>query len=192
MAKNGKSEVDTSIDLERELPENGSPDEKGTPENQSAPTASATAQSQEVERLKAERDTLYDRLARQQAEFENVRRRSAREQAEFREYAAKETVRALLPIVDSFERALKSNASPDDFRSGVDLIYRQLQDALARIGVQPLNAQGQPFDPRLHEAVEMVDTNDAPDNHVLDELQRGYKFKDQLLRPAMVRVARKK
>jgi molecular chaperone GrpE len=86
---------------------------------------------------------------------------------------------------------LKS-ASPDstDFRNGIELIYRQFQDALQKIGVQPIPAVGQVFDPRVHEAVEMVDSTEVPDHHVLDELQRGYKYKDRLLRPAMVRVAR--
>ena len=77
-----------------------------------------------------------------------------------------------------------------DFRNGIELIYRQFQDALQKIGVQPIVALGQPFDPRVHEAIEMVDTTEVPDHHVFDELQRGYKYKERLLRPAMVRVAR--
>jgi molecular chaperone GrpE len=72
----------------------------------------------------------------------------------------------------------------------VELIYRQLQDALQKIGVQPIASVGQVFDPRVHEAIEMVDTAEVPDHHVLGELQRGYKYKERLLRPAMVRVAR--
>ena len=83
-----------------------------------------------------------------------------------------------------------SNANSNDFRNGVELIYRQFQDALQKIGVQPIPALGQVFDPRVHEAVEMVDTTEVADHHVFDELQRGYKYKDRLLRPAMVRVAR--
>jgi molecular chaperone GrpE len=85
---------------------------------------------------------------------------------------------------------LKSAGDATDFRNGVDLIYRQFQDALQKSGVQPIAAVGQVFDPRVHEAVEMVDTTGVPDQHVVDELQRGYKYKDRLLRPAMVRVAR--
>jgi len=93
-------------------------------------------------------------------------------------------------VLDRFDRALKTSAEKSEFHSGVELIHKQLQDALAKIGVQPVSAEGQPFDPRYHEAIEMVDTEDAKDNAVLEELQRGYKLKDRLLRPSMVRVAR--
>jgi molecular chaperone GrpE len=147
----------------------------------------------ETEQLKAERDALLDRLARLQAEFDNARKRAVREQQEFREFAAADVIRNFLPILDSFERALKAgggDSNANDFRNGVELIYRQFQDALQKIGVQPIPALGQAFDPRVHEAVEMVDTTEVADHHVFDELQRGYKYKDRLLRPAMVRVAR--
>jgi molecular chaperone GrpE len=115
-----------------------------------------------------------------------------REQQDFREFAAADVIKSFLPILDSFERALKAggDSNSNDFRNGIELIYRQFQDALQKIGVQPIVSVGQPFDPRFHEAVEMVDTTEVPDHHVLDELQRGYKYKDRLLRPAMVRVAR--
>ena len=144
----------------------------------------------EAEKLKAERDALIDRLARLQAEFDNARKRAVREQQDFREYAAADVIRNFLPILDSFERALKAGGDAGDFRSGVELIYRQFQDALQKSGVQPIAAVGEAFDPRVHEAIEMVDTTEVPDHQVLEELQRGYKYKDRLLRPAMVRVAR--
>ena len=95
-----------------------------------------------------------------------------------------------MPTIDSFERALKVGGDSSDFRSGVELIYRQLQDALQKAGVQPIAAVGQAFDPRLHEAIEMVDTAAVPDHQVMEELQRGYKYKERMLRPAMVKVAR--
>ena len=132
-----------------------------------------------------------DRLARLQAEFENARKRAAREQQEYRDYAVTEAIKLLLPILDSFERALQSASTKSgEFRSGVELIYKQLQDALVKLGVQPIVAQGQPFDPHLHQAIEMVETDEVPDHHVVDELQRGYRLKERLLRPAMVRVAK--
>ena len=93
-------------------------------------------------------------------------------------------------LAEMNERALKAGGDAGDFRNGVELIYRQFQDALQKVGVQPIAAVGQPFDPRVHEAIEMVDTTEVPDHHVVDELQRGYKYKERLLRPAMVRVAR--
>ena len=184
---NGKTEA-TKLDVERELPA-AEAGEETTAASASAP-ASADGDGSELEKLKAERDVLLDRLARQQAEFDNARKRTAREQVEFRDYAAADVIKGLLPALDSFERALKARSDASDFRGGVELIYRQLQDALQKAGVQPIAAVGEPFDPRVHEAIEMVDTAEVPDQHVLDELQRGYKYKDRLLRPAMVRVAR--
>jgi molecular chaperone GrpE len=186
---NGKTEIQNpNLDLEHELPASDDADE-------ASPTAEAArrepAAAPELEKLKAERDTLLDRLARLQAEFENARKRAARDQHEHREYAVTDAVKALLPILDSFDRALQT-AGPDEseFRSGIELINKQLHDALAKLGLRPIPAKGEPFDPHLHEAVEMVDTTEAKDHEVLEELQRGYKLKDRLLRPAMVRVAR--
>jgi molecular chaperone GrpE len=184
---NGKSQVDPQeLDLEHELPAS---DEQDEPESVGRQTDTAGPDS-ELQKLRSERDTLLDRLARTQAEFENARKRAAREQQEFRDFAAADAIKALLPALDSFERALKSPATQlNEFRSGIELIYKQLQDALNKLGVRPVPAKGERFDPHVHEAIEMVDTTDVPDHQVMDELQRGYKLKDRLLRPAMVRVA---
>jgi molecular chaperone GrpE len=92
-------------------------------------------------------------------------------------------------MLDSFDRALGAHAGEENFR-GIELINRQFHDALTKLGLRPIPAAGEPFDPYLHQAVEMVDTSEVPDHTVLEELQRGYKLKDRLLRPAMVRVAR--
>ena len=189
MAKgNGKPD----LDLEHELPPGEDDDngqEAGTPAAQ--PPGAEGGPQNELRKLKTERDMLYDRLARLQADFENQRKRLAKEQSDYKDYALAEAIKELLPIVDSFDRAIKHEGGEDkDFRSGVELINRQFHDALAKLGVKPIPAQGEPFDPHLHQAVQMVDTDEVPDNHVIDELQRGYKLKDRLLRPAMVRVAR--
>ncbi len=190
MAKgNGKPDLDLEHELPAAEPGDGNID-TGAPENQSAVTEGAGPQ-EELRKLTAERDALYERLARQQADFENQRKRLAKEQADYRDYALTDAIKQLLPIVDSFDRAIQHEGGEDrDFRSGVELINRQLHDALSKLGVRPIPAQGEPFDPHLHQAVQMVDTDEVPDNHVIDELQRGYKLKDRLLRPAMVRVAR--
>jgi molecular chaperone GrpE len=184
---NGKSRVDPQeLDLEHELP---AAEEQDEPQPASAKSEPAVAES-ELQKLKAERDTLLDRLARLQAEFENARKRAAREQQEFRDFATADAIKALLPAFDSFERALQAPATQsNEFRGGIELIYKQLQDALTKLGVRPVPAKGERFDPHVHEAIEMVDTTDVPDHEVIDELQRGYKLKDRLLRPAMVRVA---
>jgi molecular chaperone GrpE len=187
---NGKTEV-PGIDLEHELPA-GEETESGARQSAQETTSVGTEAgiATEVEKLKSERDSLLDRLARAQAEFENSRRRAAKEQQDFRDFALADAIKTLLPVMDSFDRAMQVKSEGGDFRSGVELIHKQLQDALAKLGVQPVAAKGQPFDPRYHEAIEMVETSDAPDHTVIDELQRGYKLKDRLLRPAMVRVAK--
>lgn len=186
MPTNGKGDPELeSLDLDHELPA-GEESEDAGPAQAEAPPA-----QQEQERLRAEYNALLDRLARLQAEFDNYRKRMAREQQDFRDYALADALKSLLPVLDSFDRALAapSTAQAGDFRAGIELINRQFHDALAKLGVQPISALGQPFDPNLHQAIQMVETSEAEDNHVLEELQRGYKLKDRLLRPAMVRVA---
>src|SRR5580658_741662 len=182
----GRSEAEkVNLDLERELP----PGESRESSAQATAVESPAPES-ELQKVKAERDSLLDRLARMQAEFENARRRTLKEQQDFRDYAAADAIRSLLPVLDSFERALQVKSDAADFRNGIDLIYKQLQTALGKLSLQPIAAKGQPFDPHYHEAIEMVDTTEAPDHQVIEELQRGYRLKDRLLRPAMVKVAR--
>ena len=146
----------------------------------------------ELEKLRAERDGLFDRLARLQAEFDNYRKRAVKENENFRDFAVADAARAILPVIDNFALALKtSSAKPEDLRKGIELIHKQLQDVLQKLNVERIPAQGEAFDPRVHEAIEVVESNDAPDHHVLEELQPGYRIKGRLLRPAMVRVAKK-
>jgi molecular chaperone GrpE len=192
---NGRTEAERArLDLEHELPAGGDGDETAevaaVGEGQPLQAAETSGGEAEMQKLRAERDSLLDRLARSQAEFENARRRAGREQQEFRDYATVDVIRSLLPALDSFERALQVKAEAGDFRSGVELIYKQLQDALSKLGVRRIPAKGEQFDPRHHEAIELVETTDAPDHEVLEELQHGYKLKERLLRPAMVKVAK--
>src|ERR1700691_1042082 len=132
---NGKSEVDPQeLDAEHELPaaENAEGDAVTI-------DSRVSTESSEVQKLRVEREALIDRLARLQAEFENVRKRTAREQQDFREYAVAEGAKTLLPIVDSFERALQTSAGDkSEFRGGVELIYKQFQDALAKLGLRAI------------------------------------------------------
>jgi molecular chaperone GrpE len=182
--RNGESR----LDLEHELPaaDDTQEEETGTSESQLQAPSSGEAESA---KLKSERDALYDRLARLQAEFDNVRKRQAKENQDFREYALSNAILGLLPIVDSFDRALQAPEGKE-FRKGVELINRQFHDALSKLGVEPISAAGQPFDPHLHQAIQTVESEDVPENHVVEEFQRGYKLKDRLLRPAMVTVAK--
>jgi len=180
--------------LEKELPAADPADgfEEKNVSASDAQGAATTAAGGELEKLRAERNDLFERLARLQAEFDNYRKRSAKENADYRDYAVSDAARSLLPVIDSFTLALKNSAAkPEDLRKGVELIFKQLQDVLQKLNIERVPAQGEPFDPRVHEAIEMVETNDAPDHHVLEELQPGYRIKGRLLRPAMVRVAKK-
>lgn len=142
----------------------------------------------EYEQLKAERDQLIDRLARLQAEFENARKRTERERAEYRDYAAASIVEQFLPVLDNFELALKATGSTEQLRSGVELIVKQMEEILRQMQVTAVPTVGQQFDPRHHEALGSVEREDLPDQHVAEEIRRGYKIREKLLRPAMVRV----
>jgi molecular chaperone GrpE len=141
-----------------------------------------------VEQLKAERDQLLDRVARLQAEFDNARKRAEREKAEFRDYATGSVVEQFLPVVDNFELALKSTGSVEQLRSGVGLIVKQMDEILRQMQVVPVPTAGEAFDPRVHEALGTVERDDLPDQSVAEEIRRGYKLRERLLRPALVRV----
>ena len=185
-----KEELDR-LDLEHELPEgDGQEEEVAAPPL--APAAPPGELQAELEKLRSENSAYLDRLARMQADFENARKRQAAKELEHREFALAEAIKLLLPILDSLERALKAeNVGAKDFRAGIELIDRQFHDVLAKLGVEPIAAKGARFDPNLHQAVQMVPTATVPENHVAEELQRGYKLRDRLLRPAMVVVAQK-
>jgi molecular chaperone GrpE len=146
------------------------------------------APGEETERLRAERDALVDRVARLQAEFENARRRADREKSEFRDYAVSGAVEQFLPVLDNFSLALKSTGSAEQLRTGVELIVKQMDDVLRNLNVQTVETVGHPFDPRFHEALDQVESAELPDGHVAEEIRRGYRIKERLLRPALVRV----
>jgi molecular chaperone GrpE len=165
------------------------PVEDQAAEPAAAPVDEAPVSRVEFDRLKAERDQLMDRLARLQAEFENARKRAERERIADRDYATSSVVEQFLPVVDNFELALKAKASPEQLRSGVELIVKQMEEILRQLQVNPIPAMGEPFDPRHHEALGSVDRDDIPDQHVAEEIRRGYRLRERLLRPALVRVA---
>jgi molecular chaperone GrpE len=149
----------------------------------------AAASATELEQLKGERDQLLDRLARLQAEFENARKRAERERIDYRDYATGNVVERFLPVLDNFELALKSAGTAEQLRHGVELIVKQMEEILRQLQVSPIATVGEAFDPRIHEALGAVQRDDLPDQHVAEEIRRGYKLRERLLRPAMVRVA---
>lgn len=152
------------------------------------PTTAGDA-GMELEQLRGERDVLKDRLARLQAEFDNSRKREAKERQDARDYAVQGAVEPFLNVMDNFQLALKSEGSVEQLRAGVELILRQMEEALRGLNVQPVEAVGAQFDPRVHEALGSEERRDVPDHQVIDEIRRGYRLRDKLLRPALVRIA---
>jgi molecular chaperone GrpE len=145
-----------------------------------------------MERLAREASSMRDLAQRKQAEFENYRKRMERERADFVRHAGFDIVKEVLPVLDNLERALRAAepGSESQFRAGVEIIHRQLQDILARQGLSEVESLGKPFDPHLHQAVSHVETDAQPEDTVVEVFQKGYLFRDRLLRPAMVSVAR--
>jgi|SRR5687768_12538607 molecular chaperone GrpE len=144
-----------------------------------------------IEALQAERNALQDRLLRMAAEFDNYRKRIDRERREQSDAAAEGVLLDLLPIVDDLERALQAPAAGDAqaYRAGVELIHRQMLDVLRRRGVTTIETEGADFDPRLHQAVTQEQSDSHREGQIMEELRRGYKLGDRLLRAAMVKVA---
>src|SRR5579859_4854872 len=172
--------------------ERENPDEKqkdtAESENLAADTARADA---DVAKLATDLDDLRQTLLRRQADFDNYRKRIERERSEDSKRTTARLVEALIPIVDSFEHALAAHreAEYENYRKGFELIYKQLMDNLAKLGVERIEPTGQAFDPHQHQAVDRVESTDQPDGTVLQVFQAGYLFGGRVLRPAMVRVA---
>lgn len=160
----------------------------------SAPPDEATEAAvlaERATRLQGEKDELMQTLVRRQADFENYRKRVERERQEDRRYGTGRLIEELLPVLDAFERALKAHDDPayEEYRKGLELIYRQLWDKLARHGLERIAAAGKPFDPHYHQAIERVESDDYPEGTVLEVLQDGFLFHGRVVRPSMVRVS---
>ena len=143
----------------------------------------------ELEQIRGERDALKNRLARLQAEFDNARKRDAKEKQDARDYAMQSAVEPFLGVMDNFQLALKSPGSAEQLRSGVELILKQMEEVLRGLNVQAVESVGATFDPRVHEALGSEERADVPDHQVIEEIRRGYKLRDKLLRPALVKIA---
>lgn len=187
------------MDNERDLVISSQPGEAGDNETApangvaapAAPSEPAPALAEAYEKALAESKSLYERLLRKQAELDNFRKRTQKEKEELRQYAAEDLVRSLLPTLDGFERALqhRDDSVPAAYYQGLELIYRELREVLARTGLAAIDTTGQLFDPYLHQAVETVSAPERREHEIVEELQRGYKLKNKLLRPAIVKVA---
>jgi molecular chaperone GrpE len=143
----------------------------------------------EVAQLRREIADLRDRSVRTLADYDNYRKRADRERQEVRRYALQEPLREIMPVVDNLERALSADGSAQDLKTGVAMILKQLQDLLRRLGVHEVPAEGEVFDPSMHEAVSREERAGVEVPTVAETLVRGYLLHDRLLRPAMVKVA---
>jgi molecular chaperone GrpE len=159
--------------------------------NQPSEEPDPSAAAAESARLVSELDDLRQTLLRRQADFENYRKRIEKERADDHKRATGRVVEGLIPIIDGFEHALAAHRESEyeNYRKGFELIYKQLLDNVARLGVERLDPTGKPFDPHLHQAMDRTETEDHEDGTVLQTFQPGYLFHGRVLRPAMVRVA---
>lgn len=173
---------DTDPDLEAET----SPEAAGATSEQSESQARLDGLSSKLREVQSR----YLRLA---ADFDNFKKRARQERQEIRKYAAATVAERLLPVLDDIERAMQRvpEGTDESWLRGLQLTLQKLQDVLASVGVEPIEAVGQPFDPRLHEAIATVESSEHPEGTVVEELRRGYRIRDRVLRPSLVKLARR-
>ena len=167
-------------------------------ESETPATGAPAIAPEQIEELKgkaAKAEEYWDRLLRQTADFENFKKRAARERQDAIKYANETLLQKLIPVLDNLDMAQSAatadNTSPDSLRTGISMIYSQLKSALADAGLEEISAQGALFDPNLHEAVSQQESHDVPEGHVLQQMRKGYRLRDRLIRPATVIVAKK-
>lgn len=143
-----------------------------------------------LEELEVEKDKLYDRLLRIQAEYDNYKKRTLKEREADRKYKSQDLIEELLPALDNFERALQveKTEATASIIEGITMVYNQIKEALASQGAEEIASVGEEFDPNIHHAVMQIEDESQPSNIVIEELQKGYKLKDRVIRPAMVKV----
>jgi molecular chaperone GrpE len=181
-AQEFQSSSEPAEEVQQPIPEDSVADLKGL---------EASDQPEQIVRLRQEKDSLYDRLLRKQAEFENFRKRTEKEKQEFYEYALGSFIQSLFPVLDGLERSIsvQEGETIESYRKGIELVLKQFRDVMWAAGVQPIRSMGKMFDPNFHQAVMREESTALPENEIIEEYQRGYMFKDRLLRPSMVKVA---
>lgn len=203
MSQNKQSSAETEQELQQieadEVKEQEQAAEAGKQEEQEASDSTAEVNEESALRLQAEAEEYkqqaeenYQKLLRVQADYDNFRRRTRLEKEEFAKYASEKLVEQLLPVYDNFDRAIEAGKGSSDYDAllkGVDMIFRQFAAILESEGVTPIEAVGQPFNPEFHQAVMQVETDEYEEGIVVEELQKGYKMKDKVIRPSMVKVS---
>lgn len=163
--------------------------EKDAAEAEAAQTSATPDLAEELQAARAEVDEYKQRWQRAVADFENLRRRSQKDKEEALQYGNQRLILGLLPVLDNLERALLS-AESGSLKEGVEMVARQFREALAKEGVQAIEAMGQPFDPNLHEAIMQEESGEYAEPTVIQEFQKGYRLGERVIRPSMVKVAR--
>lgn len=165
--------------------------------NDTAPAALSAHEIRDLQAQAAKAKEHWDNLLRATADFENFKKRVARERQEASKYAHESILKKLIPVLDNFDMALAAagsapgGATPTALQAGISMISQQFKSALTEAGLEEIDAANQPFDPHWHEAVSQQETSEVPEGHVLQQLRKGYKLRDRLLRPATVIVAKK-
>ena len=178
----------SEAELQAEPPESMNGDGQA-PSEQAEPEANAEQLREELEAARQERDEMLAKLQRSQAEFENIRKRLQKEKDGVVRYAASDTIQSLLPIIDDFERAINAEGVPPEIKKGLELIHRRIFEVFSRAGLVEVD-QHESFDPNLHFAVDRAPaTEEQSDQQILEVYQKGYRFKDRLMRASMVKVA---
>ncbi|MEG2597343.1 MAG: nucleotide exchange factor GrpE [Oscillospiraceae bacterium] len=186
MTKPNKKEKAIKEEIKEEIKENSLEDSPNEPVD--TPDALSPEQK-EIETLKEQKKELEDKVLRQMAEFDNFRKRTTKEKEEIGIVVKMKCVSELLPVIDSFERALKTECADVDFKKGVEMIFTSFQDALKKMGVEEIEAEGKDFDPEIHYAVSRVEDENLGENVVANVLQKGYKIGEKVIRHSMVAVA---
>ena len=193
------SDASSADSVPGEMPSENSPENRKDSEEKADSPESPTeitipiSKFQEMENKAQQADVYLDHLKRLQAEFENFRKRNAKEKEEFRKFVLEDFLIELIDVLDNFERALDSFKSGQDLKSiqmGVELIYKQFRDVLARKGVESIESLGQPFDPLKHDAVSHEASGDYPAHHVTTQLAKGYQLHGKVIRPSKVKVSK--
>ena len=184
--ENTAAEVSTDADVVAD-----EPTEAQTGESEETPDI-IVSESQTDSALQEKYDTLNSQYIRLAADFDNYRKRQAQERESLLKYGAENTLKKIIEVLDNFERGEKANETVDDcdkLRESFSLVYKQLVDVLTKAGLEPIEAEGQEFDPNFHEAVMQTPTSEYPEHTIIAVLQKGYKLEDRVLRPALVNVA---
>ncbi|AIG25732.1 nucleotide exchange factor GrpE [Brevibacillus laterosporus] len=185
------SEEKAKVELEQEEMAQDQAEQNEQAETEATETGETTDLAMEVERLQAQLQEQENRLLRNLADMDNMRRRSRKEQEDLQKYASQKVVESLLPALDNFERALAvdpNTATTESILQGVQMVYRQVMQVFEQEGLQAIESVGHAFDPHVHQAVMQVEDSKYKANVVVEELQKGYQFKDRVIRPAMVKV----